>query len=84
MDRDEFMDRLKTISSMTEEIAYAYHIHKHSHSDYVKELRKLLNELVDVYDSEDVYIYDCDDMVFEDTRQETEEWLEIYKEAYGY
>lgn len=84
MDRDEFMDKLKTIASMTEEVAYAHHIHRPSPSEYVKELRKLLDDLVTVYDSEDVYIYDCDDMVFEDTKQETEEWLEIYKEAYGY
>ena len=84
MDRDEFMDKLKTISSMTEEVAYAYHIHKPSSSEYVKELRKLLNELVNVYDFEDVYIYDSDDIIFEDTRQETEAWLEIYEEDYGY
>lgn len=84
MNRDEFMDKLKTISSMTEELAYAHHIRKPSSSEYVKELRKLLNELVNVYDFEDVYIYDSDDMIFEDTKQETEEWLDIYKEAYGY
>lgn len=84
MDRDEFIDRLKTIASMTEELAYAHHLHKPSPSEYVKELRKLLDELIEVYNFEDVYIYDSDDMAFEDTRQEAEEWLDIYEEAYGY